>query len=259
MLLGTTIRSFTLVLSILFLSSAVMNFGFQIPLGFTVLSFSDPSSTIATFEVFIGGILFFAAVFSNLYFFGGTYILAIVGIVEGLLSPEVQGLARIMHEVMIPFAIFGSVLVVLDGVRSYSSRKYVGNEKRREIVTVLQFFVGALVTLGGAAFARFGTYPVGTALGLVHLVVGVSGLFGGYYFMKRKPWANKLLIGTNALTISYTAFSETLAQVYDYLTPGITDSLIGSIIAVVVSAIILYLVTRKNPIPELKEILQAKK
>jgi hypothetical protein len=258
MLLRTTIRSFALILSILFLASAVMNLGFQIPLGFTVLSFSAPSSTIATFEVLIGGILLAASIFSSLYFLAGAYILAVVGIVEGLVSPDIQGLARAMHEMMLPFAIFGSTLLIFDAAKSYSTRKYAGDEKRREIITVLQFFVGALVTLGGAAFARFGRYPVGTALGLVHLVVGVGGLIGGYYFMKRKPWAIKFLIGMNSLTITYSSFSETLAQFYDYLTPGITDSLIGSIVAVVLSTIILCLVTRKNQIPKLQETLQVK-
>lgn len=231
-----------------------MNLGFQIPLGFTVLSFSAPSSTIATFELLIGGVLLAASIFSNLYFLGGAYILAIVGIVEGLLSAGVQGLARTIHEMMIPFAIFGSILLVLDGARSYSSRKHVGVEERRKVVEALQFFVGALVTLGGAAFASFGTYPVGTLLGLVHLAVGILGLFGGYYFMKRKSWANKFLIGINVLTISYTVFSETLAQVYDYLTPGINDSLIGSIVAIVVSAVILFIMIKQDQASELKAI-----
>lgn len=253
-MLHRIIRLLTVLLAALFIISAIMNLGFKIPLGFVELSFALPSSSIATFEVAIGVVLLVAAAFSNLYVYGGTYLFALVGIVEGLVSSDVQGLARSIHEVMIPFAVSGFALVLVEAQQAYKKAKSnPAPQKNREIVMALQFFVGGLVTFGGAAYAKNGTYPVGTALGLVHLAVGVSGLIGGYYFMRRMSWSTRFLIGTNSITIAYSAFSETLAQMYDYLTPGITDSLIGTIVAIVVSAVILRILTRRNGISKIQD------
>ena len=95
--------------------------------------------------------------------------------------------------------------------------------------------------MGGAAYARSGTYPFGTAMGLVHLAVGLTGLFAGYSFLRRKHWSQNFLIGINYLTIGYSAFSETIAEIYALLPPGINDALIGTIIAIIVSATIIYI------------------
>jgi hypothetical protein len=50
-----------------------------------------------------------------------------------------------------------------------------------------------------------------------------------------------LLLAMNGVTIAYSAFSEGLAEVYALMTPGIGDALIGTIIAIVVSVAIIYL------------------
>ncbi|HZW55070.1 MAG TPA: hypothetical protein VFF30_02165 [Nitrososphaerales archaeon] len=102
------------ILAILFLISAALNLGLKIPLGFGTLSFSSPSSTIAEFEIVIGVVLAAAAAISWLYLLGGAYLLAIAGVVEGLLSSGVQGLARSMHEAMVPFAVAGCILLAVD-------------------------------------------------------------------------------------------------------------------------------------------------
>jgi hypothetical protein len=231
-----------ILLGLLFLISCAMNFGAKIPLGFTELSFSSPSTTIAEFEVLIGIALVVASALSQLYVYGAAYLLATVGIAEGLLNSSVQGLARSVHEMMIPFLFVGWVLVVVEA-RAASRRRgpRTTAQNRNELITVLQFFVGGLVTLGGLAYASFATYPVGTALGLIHLTVGLTGLFGGYAILRRKPWSRQFLIALNIVTILYSAFSEGLAQVYALLPPGINDSLIGTIVAIIVSAIIIYL------------------
>ena len=175
-----TIRSVSVLLVFLFLVSAVMNLGFKIPLGFVFLSFSSPSASIAPFEVLIGLVLIVSAAFSKLYVYGGAYLLATVGIVEGLLSPGVQGLARSIHETIIPILLVGWVLLVLSARNAYRTKGPQTHTRRgREVITVLQFFVGALVTLGGAAYTVDGTRPVGTTLGVIHLAVGLAGLFGG--------------------------------------------------------------------------------
>ncbi len=158
------LRFVAVILGVLFLLSATLNLGVKIPIGFTELSFSSPSSSIAGFEVVIGLLLLSAAAISNLYVYGGALLLALVGIAEGLLSSEVQGLARNLHETMVPFVAIGWLLLVLDSRNRYrtAGRKTAG-QKRWRVVTILQFFVGGLVTLGGAAYARGGAYPVGTA------------------------------------------------------------------------------------------------
>jgi hypothetical protein len=116
----------------------------------------------------------------------------------------------------------------------------------RQIITVLQFFVGGLVTFGGIEFARNGVYPLGTALGLIHFSVGVTGLFAGYAFFRRKAWSRVFLLGINMVTIGYSTFSESVAQIESLLPGVLTASLIGTIIAIVVSCTIIYLLVSKR-------------
>jgi hypothetical protein len=244
----TVILPLTVLLVALFLLSAALNLGVKIPLGFTELSFTSPSASIAGFEVAIGLVLLTAVVISNLYFYAGTYLFALIGIAEGLLSSDVQGLARNIHEFMVPVAFGGVILLIFEARIAYKSRKYeTPSEKTRTIVTVLQFFVGGLVTLGGVAFTLGGTYPVGTFLGLVHLAVGLGGLFGGYFFLKRKTWSRKFLVWINCVTIAYSAYAESLAEIFAFLPQGINDALIGTIIAIIVSAAIIYLLLSTRP------------
>jgi hypothetical protein len=236
------LRALTVVLAAIFLLSASLNLGAKIPLGFATLSFSSPLGMIADFEILIGAALLVAAAFSRLYAYAGGYLLGVVGIVEGLVSSDVQGLARDLHETMIPFAVVGCIMLAIDARSAYKAKgTLTPNEKNRGMILILQFFVGALITLGGAAFAASGTYPVGTVLGLIHFAIGIAGLYGGYSFLKRGSNSRQLLITLNILTIVYSIFSESLAEIYAYLPPGIGDALIGTIIAIIVSAAIIYL------------------
>jgi hypothetical protein len=242
------LRVVTFLLAAIFLLSATMNLGFKIPLGFLTLSFSSPSTSIAEFEILIGTILIVSAIISNLYLYGGAYVLTTVGILEGLLSADVQGLAREIHETMIPFAVAGWILLIVLARTAYKSKGHqTSSQRSHQIITILQFFVGGLVTLGGAAYASSGTYPIGTALGSVHLVIGITGLFGGYFFLKRKAWSRKFLIEMNSLTIAYSLFAESLAELYAYLPRGINDALIGTIIAIIVSSVIIYMLLANKP------------
>ena len=210
------------------------------------MNFQLPSSSIAAFEIVITLVLLGAAASSNLYLYGGAYLFATVGISSGLLSGDVQGLARALHEAMVPFVVAGWPLIVLEANRAYAARMRGGTATSdRELVTALQFFVGALVTLGGAAFVRGGSYPVGTALGAVHLAVGLTGLLGGYLFLRKVPWSRNFLIAIDSVTIAYSAFAETLVEMFAYLPPGISDSLIGTLIAIAVSIVIIYMLTRR--------------
>jgi len=151
---------------------------------------------------------------------------------------------------MIPFAIGGWILLALETRSAYKSRAKAVGQTNTELVAALQFFDGALVTLGGLGYASSATYPVGTALGVVHLLVGLTGLFAGYAFLKRKPYSRRLVLAISCVTIAYSAFSESVAEVYALMTPGIGDALIGTIIAIVVSIAIIYLLaSNKSPGP----------
>lgn len=236
------VRSASVVLGALFLLACALNLGVKIPLGAAELSFSAPSVDIAAYEGSIGLFLMAASALSRLYVYAGAYLFASVGIAEGLLSPGLAGQALDLHEAMLPFLLVGFVVLGVEGRTAYLSKRVQPRDQFNQgVVTALQFFVGGLVTLGGAAYARFGTYPFGTALGLVHLAVGLAGLLGGYIVYRREPRARRFLIVVNLVTIAWSAFSEGMAQVFSLLTPGINDSLIGTIVAVLVSAEIIYM------------------
>jgi hypothetical protein len=237
------IRLMAAVTAALFLLSSVMNLGAKIPLGFTELSFTRPLTQIGEFEVVIGVVLLVAALLSSPYLYAGAFLLALVGIAFGLASADVQGLARSLHEAMLPFVIGGSILLALETRTTYRRSKVSssGDGTRRVLITALQFFTSALVVIGGTAFAEDATYPVGTILGLIHLFAGLAGLIAGFAFVKRMDWSRRAVIVTNVVIIVYSAFSETLAQIYAFLPQGVGDALIGTIIAIIVSAAILYL------------------
>lgn len=241
----------TVLLAAPFLVSAAFNLGARLGVGPLELSFQQPSASIATFEIAIGVTLLAAAAISWLYLYAGAYLFALVGVSSGLASPEVQGLARNFHEAMVPFMIVGYLLMALEARATYRSTRNQGTQKtRRELLVALQFFVGGLVTLGGAAFATFGTYPLGTVLGLVHLLVGLMGLLAGFAMLRKGPWPRTFLVAISGVTICYSAFSETLAQIYALLPPGITDSLIGTIVAILTSSAIIYLLVSGRPSSE---------
>ncbi len=241
------LRYTAVALALIFVLSAVLNLGAQIPLGTSTLSFEAPSSSIAAFELVIALVLLGSAFASNLYLYGGAFLFASVGLAAGLLSGDVQGFARTLHETMVPIVVVAWPLVLLEANSVYGARREMGAAtNNREVITALQFFVGALVTLGGAAFVRGGTYPIGTALGAIHLAVGLTGLLGGYFFVTRKAWSRGFLLGINSVTIAYSAFAESLVELYAYLPPGFNDSLVGTVIAIIVSAVIIYLLSRRE-------------
>src|SRR5207245_5351747 len=63
-------------------------------------------------------------------------------------------------------------------------RKWV--RKNQTVVTILQFLVGALVTFGGVAFTAFARNQFGLALGVIHLLLGLTGLAAGFVMLRAK-------------------------------------------------------------------------
>jgi hypothetical protein len=117
-------------------------------------------------------------------------------------------------------------------------------------VTILQFLVGALVTMGGTLFAALALSEYGRILGLVQLSVGVMGLAGGYAALRLAQRSKKFLLGINVLTIAYSAASEGLVETQSLL-PGFASlgSLVGTIVAVVMSGAIIYLLSSGDVAP----------
>jgi hypothetical protein len=117
--------------------------------------------------------------------------------------------------------------------------------KHSGAIKILQFLNGALVTGGGIAFAKFALTGLGTALGIIHLGLGIVGLFGAIFAARNLAGSKNLLVGINIVTIAYSAASEIAIYLGTMLaTDAATDSLIGTVIAVFVSFSIIFLLWR---------------
>jgi hypothetical protein len=118
---------------------------------------------------------------------------------------------------------------------------------KRQLVTVLQFLVGSLVTFGGTAFTLLAINPFGTALGLGHLSIGIVGLLVGILVAKRKALPRGTLLAVNGVTIAYSLLSVSIASLQSLLpADALHDSLIGTFIAVVMSGTLIYLISRQQ-------------
>ena len=113
---------------------------------------------------------------------------------------------------------------------------------------VLQFLVGGLVVFGGSSFAYFAVNPFGTALGLIHLSIGLVGLAVGFLFLRGDiSRLRSLLVAINLVTIGYSSLSEYIVET-ESLLPGFasTGSLVGTVVAIVMSCVLLALLSSKR-------------
>jgi hypothetical protein len=117
---------------------------------------------------------------------------------------------------------------------------------KRQLILALQFLTGSLVTFGGTAFALLAVNQLGTALGSIHLLIGLTGLSVGIFALRRHSLPRKLLLAANALTIVYSISSVSAAGILSLLpSSAFHDSLIGTAAAVIMSSIIIYLLLRR--------------
>jgi hypothetical protein len=87
--------------------------------------------------------------------------------------------------------------------------------------------VAGLVTFGGASFAFFAVNSFGTVLGLIHLTIGLVGVFAAFLTLKSDAsWLGGFLISINVVTIAYSSLSESVAEV-ESLLPGFADRIPG--------------------------------
>jgi hypothetical protein len=117
---------------------------------------------------------------------------------------------------------------------------------RRQLVLALQILVGSLVTFGGTAYVIFAVNPLGTAFGSGHLLTGLAGLTVGIVTLRKKVLPRNALLGINIFTIAYSVVSDAAAGALSLLpNSAFHDSVIGTLIAIIMSSLIVYLVTRR--------------
>lgn len=127
------LRIFFLVDAAVFFGAAMFNFGLTVPLGFTTLRFADPIWQAATGEAVIGAMLLAAGVTENRRLSWTAFVMSVVGIVAGLSSDRVQGVARDLHVVLIALAVIMVVLLVITGrSRRRSDATALGLPRGRE-------------------------------------------------------------------------------------------------------------------------------
>ena len=98
--------------AIVFLIASLLNFGMKIPLGFTELNFPDPIWQAGVGEAVIGLALLAAAVTGRTAIAWVAFWLSVGGIIFGLSSARVQGLARDIHVILVPMAVVLFILLI---------------------------------------------------------------------------------------------------------------------------------------------------
>ncbi len=120
------------------------------------------------------------------------------------------------------------------------------------VLALLQLIVGGIVVLGGIALINFSVDAIGKALGIVHAILGVLGLSAGILLWIRKGRARTLTISANALIIAFSAASELVLSATSSLpSDQFVDSIIGTVAAIVIGAVVIIQLVR----PDLKDAL----
>jgi hypothetical protein len=109
---------------IVFATSAILNFGFKIPVGFTELAFPAHVRQAGIGEAVIASALIAGGVSGRPRLCWVAFWMSVVGIAFGLISRQVQGPAREIHVVLVPLAI-------LLGLGLLWSRQQRGSESDR--------------------------------------------------------------------------------------------------------------------------------
>lgn len=119
---------------------------------------------------------------------------------------------------------------------------------RASLLAVFEFVVGGIVVFGGAALVYFSTDAIGMSLGIVHAILGLMAFPAGYLLLKGKAGARMLTLGVDAAIIAFSTLSEILLSTTGSLPSGpFADSVIGTVLAVLIATIILYQLMRVRP------------
>jgi hypothetical protein len=116
------------------------------------------------------------------------------------------------------------------------------------LLAVLELIVGGIVVFGGAALVYFSTRTTGMSLGIVHAVLGLMAFPTAYLLLTGKARARILAMGVDAAIITFSIISEILLSITGSLTSGpFADSVIGTVLAVLIATAILYQLMRVRP------------
>jgi len=110
------------------------------------------------------------------------------------------------------------------------------------ILAVLEFIVGGIVVLGGAALVYFSNDATGMSLGVVHAILGLSAFPAAFLLLTGKVGARTLALGVDAVIIVFSSVSEIILSTKGSLSSGpFFDSIVGTAVAVLIAALIVYL------------------
>ena len=116
------------------------------------------------------------------------------------------------------------------------------------LLAVLELIVGGIVVLGGAALVYFSTDSTGTSLGIVHAILGLIAFPTGYLLLTGNARARTLTLGVDAAIIAFSTASEIILSTASSLPSGpFADSVIGTAVAVLIAALIVYQLMRARP------------
>lgn len=116
------LRGVLLVDGAIFLVAALLNWGFQVPLGFVTLAFAPAVWQAGVGEAVVGCTLVLAATTARRRIAWTGFWLSAVGIAFGLSSHAVQGAARQVHVVLVPLAVVLLLLLLASGEREVATR-----------------------------------------------------------------------------------------------------------------------------------------
>jgi hypothetical protein len=115
-------------------------------------------------------------------------------------------------------------------------------------LAVLELIVGGIVVLGGAALVYFSTDAIGMSLGIVHAILGLMAFPAGYLLLRGRAGARTLTLGVDAAIIAFSTASEIILSITSSLPSGpFADSVIGTAVAVIIAAVIVYQLMRARP------------
>src|SRR5438309_2787996 len=112
------------------------------------------------------------------------------------------------------------------------------NPRRRALLlAVLEFIVGGIVLLGGAALVYFSIDATGKTLGIVHAFLGLMAFPAGYLLLMGKARAQVLTLGIDVAFFAFSTGSEVILSTTGSLASGaLTDSIIRRTWACLIAA-----------------------
>ncbi|HYY91080.1 MAG TPA: hypothetical protein VE955_03755 [Candidatus Dormibacteraeota bacterium] len=124
---------------------------------------------------------------------------------------------------------------------------------RTLVLVILELIVGGIVVLGGAALVYFSVDATSKALGIIHATLGLIGFSAGFLLWVKSSKAWTVVISANALIIAFSTASEVILSVSNSLPSGqFVDSIIGTIAAVLIAAIVIVMLAKQD----LKKLLR---